>query len=509
MRLKKQLNTLLITSAILLASTATSYAQIIAYDYGVQPGNQNYPASLGNDFTVNSPITITALGAFASGGAAGFSGTLTVGIYNTTTMALVAGPISFSGSSVASAGNYHNGEWFKPLSPRVHLPAGNYSIVAVGFTFDLDGNSTIAGYVAPTQNSGGGLITFSSTGRFDPNGADTTLTFPPTAGPVQFLAGTFRFLLPAPTFSKAFGVPTLFASTTTSLTFTIANSDGVALTGLAFSDALPVGLLVATPLSATDSCGGTLTAVAGGGSISLSGGTVAANSTCTISVSVTGISSGAQNNVTSTLASNEAADAPAATASILVYPTFDGSFQVSYAADPAAGESYINIINTGANGASLLGPGFGAAAGNICVNVYAFAPDEQEISCCSCLLTPNSVANLGVNRDLTSATLTGVIPTSVVVKLVSTLAGPGGSGSSCSQSAATEGTLVNGLVAYGTTPQPVGTAFSAVEHTFVPSTLSAGEYASITSRCAAILGNGSGFGVCNSCATGALGASKH
>jgi len=188
--------------------------------------------------------------------------------------------------------------------------------------------------------------------------------------------------------------------------------------------------------------------------------------------------------------------------------TADSPFQVSYAANPSAGESYINIINTGANGAPLLGPGFGGAAGNICVNVYAFSPDEQEISCCSCLLTPNSVANLGVNRDLTSLTLTGVLPDSVVIKLVATLAGEGGSGTSCSASAATEGILATGLVAYGTTPQPVGTAYNAVEHTFVPSTLSAGEYASITGRCASILGNGSGFGVCNSCRTGALGAAK-
>jgi hypothetical protein len=190
--------------------------------------------------------------------------------------------------------------------------------------------------------------------------------------------------------------------------------------------------------------------------------------------------------------------------------TADGAFQVSYAANPSAGESYINIINTGANGAPLKGPGFGAAVGNICVNVYAFAPDEQEISCCSCLLTPNSVANLGVNRDLTSTTLTGVVPTSVVIKLVATLAGTGGSGSSCSNSAATVVTtnIVSGLVAYGTTPQPVGTSYSSVEHTFVPSTLSANELASITGRCQAILGNGSGFGVCNSCRAGALGAEK-
>jgi hypothetical protein len=312
----------------------------------------------------------------------------------------------------------------------------------------------------------------------------------------------------APTFSKAFGVPTLFAGTTTSLTFTIANSNASALTGLAFSDTLPVGLVVGNTPGIANSCGGTVTAAAGSHSISLSGGTVAASSTCTISVTVSGISPGTQNNTTSALTSNEAPAAPAATASIVVFTALDGSFQVSYAADPAAGESYINIINTGANGAALLGPGFGGAAGNMCVNVYAFAPDEQEISCCSCLLTPNSVANLGVNRDLTSTTLTGVVPTSVVIKLVATLAGTGGSGTSCTASAAAEGTLVNGLVAYGTTPQPVGTSFSAVEHTFVPSTLSAAEYASITGRCASILGNGSGFGICASCRAGALGAGK-
>jgi hypothetical protein len=186
----------------------------------------------------------------------------------------------------------------------------------------------------------------------------------------------------------------------------------------------------------------------------------------------------------------------------------DGPFQVSYAANPSAGESYINIINTGANGTPLLGPGFGTQYGNICVNVYAFAPDEQEISCCSCLLTPNSVVNLGVNRDLTSTTLTGVVPSSTVVKLLSTLAGGDGTGTSCTNSAALAGIPVRGMVAYGTTPQPAGTTYSAVEHTFVPSSLSAGEYASIVYRCATIIGNGSGFGICNSCRSGALGATK-
>jgi hypothetical protein len=198
--------------------------------------------------------------------------------------------------------------------------------------------------------------------------------------------------------------------------------------------------------------------------------------------------------------------------------TADSPFQVRYAANLNLGESYIDISNSGANGASLLGPGFGGASGNICVNVYAFSPDEQLISCCSCLVTPDGLVHLSVNADLTSKTLTGVIPTSVVVKLVSTLAGTGGTGTSCSNSAATvafpgpaapaAGAIVPGMVAWGTTLHPQGGSAVTTETAFTPATLSAGEVASISGRCASILGNGSGFGICNSCKAGGLGATK-
>ncbi len=201
----------------------------------------------------------------------------------------------------------------------------------------------------------------------------------------------------------------------------------------------------------------------------------------------------------------------------------DGSFQIRYAANLTSGDSVINLTNTGANGASLNGPGFGGAVGNICVNVYAFSPDEQLISCCSCLITPNGLASLSVNGDLVSNTLTGVRPNSVVVKLVSTLAGGSGAsaGASCTNSAALAGNpgvagapgpfpIVPGMLAWGTTihAAPVAGTFAVTETAFSNATLSEAERASITNRCVNIIGNGSTFGICRSCRVGGLGSDR-
>jgi hypothetical protein len=180
--------------------------------------------------------------------------------------------------------------------------------------------------------------------------------------------------------------------------------------------------------------------------------------------------------------------------------TADSPFQVRYATNLDTGTAYIHISNSGATGAPALGPGF-SGPGNICVNVYAFSPDEQLVACCSCLVTPNGLATLDVKRDVLSNTLTGVTPTSAVVKLLATVAGTG-AGPTCANSAAlaASATRANGLLAWGTSVKPtLAGGFSVTETAFTPATLSTGEAASITGRCAAILGNGSGAGLCRSC----------
>ncbi|HEY1242284.1 MAG TPA: hypothetical protein VGF16_17090 [Bryobacteraceae bacterium] len=162
----------------------------------------------------------------------------------------------------------------------------------------------------------------------------------------------------------------------------------------------------------------------------------------------------------------------------LAQNTADVPYQVSIAVNPLAGESPINITNSGAS-----------AAANICVSLYTFNPSAQMVSCCSCQVAPDALVSLGVNKDLTN----NAVQTSVVIKLVATT--PGGA---CAASAGTPGTPANGLVAYLTTLQAAGNAgtYNAVNQTFVPSSLSAAEYANLTSVCTTKFGGG---GLCASC----------
>jgi hypothetical protein len=56
------------------------------------------------------------------------------------------------------------------------------------------------------------------------------------------------------------------------------------------------------------------------------------------------------------------------------------------------------------------------------------------------------------------------------------------------------------------TPVAPGVAtYNVTETAFIPATLSPGEIASISGRCAAIIGNASGYGICRGCVLGALG----
>ena len=108
---------------------------------------------------------------------------------------------------------------------------------------------------------------------------------------------------------------------TTVLSFTITNPNaGVPLTGIAFTDTLPSGLVVSSPANLTANCGGVT--VATSTSISLSGGSLAAGASCTISVNVTAAQLGVQINTTSTVTAAGGFVGNAATAVTTVHDLF-------------------------------------------------------------------------------------------------------------------------------------------------------------------------------------------
>jgi len=171
------------------------------------------------------------------------------------------------------------------------------------------------------------------------------------------------------------------------------------------------------------------------------------------------------------------------------------AFQVHYAANLLKGDSVVNITNSG------------TSSGNICVNVYAFDPAEELVSCCSCLLTPNALQSLSDQADVVIDPLTPAHPPSITIALLAST--PSGSGG-CDPATPTFDTITNGLRAWGTTlhTSPGTSTLQVTEGAFRPADLSQAELHHLTTFCGFIQSNGSGFGLCNSCRTGALRGAK-
>ncbi|MDQ6758338.1 MAG: hypothetical protein M3Z32_00565 [Acidobacteriota bacterium] len=327
-----------------------------------------------------------------------------------------------------------------------------------------------------------------------------------------------------PTITKAFGAAAIGVGETTSLSFTIANPNAlVALTGVGLTDTLPGGLAIATPngLNPITGCNGAVpTAPPGTNTITLTGAALLAGDSCTFAVNVTAVLAGVQTNTTSVVTSANGGTGSTATAALNVLPPPD-AYQIRYLANLNVGDGVVNITNAGALGADPFGPNAGTI-GRICVNVYAFSPDEQEIACCSCLVTPNAVVHLSPRSGIITNTLTGVTPNSIVVKLLATVPllanGTGGTqagpftGSVCDAASPFNVTnLAPGARAWATTLHALPTSpvtYGLTEGPFVPAPLSAGELNKLTSLCRFIVGNGSGAGICKTCTLGGLGAEK-
>ncbi len=121
-----------------------------------------------------------------------------------------------------------------------------------------------------------------------------------------------------PAIATAFGAADIPLDGTTSLTFTVENPNTAAtLSSIAFTDILPVGLVVAPTPNLSSNCGGTITAPAGSSAVTLAGADLAPAASCTVSVAVQGTTAGQKDNsVTVTSANGGTGNSASATVNV-------------------------------------------------------------------------------------------------------------------------------------------------------------------------------------------------
>jgi len=191
--------------------------------------------------------------------------------------------------------------------------SGSISVSAL----NLPGSSScllslnVTGASAGTKSN----VTSNITGVFD-DGSGTFVSITGNA------ASASTVVVAPPSISKAFVPALIGVNSTSALSFTITNpaANTVAQAGVAVTDTLPANLVVATPNGLTGSCGGTVTAVAGSGSIVLTNGSIAVNSSCTFSVNVTSAVTGTYNNISGAVSSTNGGTGNTAAASLIVRP---------------------------------------------------------------------------------------------------------------------------------------------------------------------------------------------
>src|SRR4029077_17492738 len=111
-------------------------------------------------------------------------------------------------------------------------------------------------------------------------------------------AASIDAILP-PVIAKSFDPNPILVNGTSLLTFTFTNPNASdTLTGIAFFDTYPSGLVNVSPLSppVANTCGGGASGAAGGNSIAMTGGSLAGGASCTVSVTVTSATAGVYAN---------------------------------------------------------------------------------------------------------------------------------------------------------------------------------------------------------------------
>ncbi len=253
---------------------------------------------------------------------------------------------------------------------------GNFQLDGMGMTDTLPTGMTVAS--PPTASQCGGNVTFTSNSVTLANGvlagsANCTVVVQVTAP----TAGSFQNCIPAnaltdnqdatnltpacdtltviapPAISKAFSPDTISAGGTSALTFTLTNpsANTVPLAGVSFTDTFPVGVTLASVPNASQ-CNGTVTSTAN--SVTLTGGSIPVDSSCTVIVSVTAAAGGTYLNTSDAVTSTNGGTGNTAsdTLNVIAPPSISKTFSPDTI--NAGGTSTLTFTVTNPNASATL-----------------------------------------------------------------------------------------------------------------------------------------------------------
>ena len=327
---------------------------------------------------------------------------LNITVSNPNTATTLTG-VSFSDSYPTTPGTLRNST---PASTTLSCTDGSTATRVGG----ADGGTTL-GISAATLAPGGSCTVSanvqSATASATPYTNSTGAITSPDSGPGS--ADTAQLLVTnnaVPTSAKAFSPATIKVNDTSTLTITLSNSNGAAITGASLSDDYPYGMInAAVPNAATTCAGGTVTAAAGGDGLTFAGGTIPARGSCTITVDVTSATAGTFYNTTGPVDTANAGSGDAASANLTVVapPSITKTFMTNPIAVGGTSQLRIVVSNPAANTASLTGVSFTDNYVSGLVNTSSASPS---LSCTSgSSATRTGGANNGTSIGLSSGTL--------------------------------------------------------------------------------------------------------
>jgi uncharacterized repeat protein (TIGR01451 family) len=342
----------------------------------VSPGQSTLKITLTNP--AQNPIAITGVG---------FSDTFQAGL-------VVAGTVSngCQGSATVLAGN--TGISLSGGS----IPANGSCTITVPVTSSTTGSytNTIAAGAVTTTNAGSN-------------------TAPATTSPALTVS-----TVSAPFVTKSFSPNEVGISIASTVTIAIQNKNAsVALTGVGFTDTLPGGMVVTTPSGiASSGCGTNATVVGNNLSISLSGGTIAAGSTCTISFNVTSTTTGQSGNTVTVSTTNAGSSSATGYLNVLQALTVSKTFSPKVIRPGETSTMTITVSNP--NGIAVTGVGF---SDTYPAGLFNSGSASASAGCIGASVASSNGAQYG-SLVLSGVTVQGGVPCTVTVKVTSSATGP-------------------------------------------------------------------------------------